>query len=249
MKPCAGVVDLAVLEPQLDQLREVPLRGDAPAVALEERLAALGGDFVEAVGDRLGGVVLPQLRPGVAALAASAPRRSAAARRSVTGSTVHEVKSTPRPTTASRAAGTCSSTAGIALLEHGDPVVRVLQRPVGRQLLAGAGQLAVDHAVRVADLADREPRRRSSRSSSSARPDSVPKSTPIAYAPRGHREAVGPARRARASAAIASSRARRYSSTTICVSSSTEVSAVGLSSAIVPSWIRFTRSQVASTCT
>ena len=63
------VVDLAVLEPQLDQLREVPLRGDPAAVARQELLAALERDLVEPVGDRLGGVVLPQLRPGVRPLA------------------------------------------------------------------------------------------------------------------------------------------------------------------------------------
>jgi hypothetical protein len=44
-------------------------------------------------------------------------------------------------------------------------------------------------------------------------------------------------------------RARRYSSTTIAVSSSTEVSAVGLSSEITPSTIMLTRSQLSSTCT
>ena len=44
-------------------------------------------------------------------------------------------------------------------------------------------------------------------------------------------------------------RARRYSSTTISLSSSTEVSAVGLSNVISPSWIRFTRSQDSSTWT
>src|SRR5262249_26749471 len=47
----------------------------------------------------------------------------------------------------------------------------------------------------------------------------------------------------------ACSLARRYSFTTISVSSSTEVSAVGLSSAIAPSWIMLTRSQASSTWT
>ena len=48
---------------------------------------------------------------------------------------------------------------------------------------------------------------------------------------------------------LAAIRARRYSLTTSSVSSSTDVSVVDLSSAITPSWIRFTRSQLASTCT
>ena len=47
----------------------------------------------------------------------------------------------------------------------------------------------------------------------------------------------------------ARARARRYSSTTISLSSSTVVSPVGLSNVISPSWIRFTRSQDSSTCT
>ena len=45
------------------------------------------------------------------------------------------------------------------------------------------------------------------------------------------------------------SRARRYSLTTMSVSSSTEVSAVGLSSAITPSWIMLTRSHASRTWT
>jgi len=49
--------------------------------------------------------------------------------------------------------------------------------------------------------------------------------------------------------ALAASRARRYSFTTISVSSSTDVSPVGLSSVITPSWIRLTRSQLVSTWT
>jgi hypothetical protein len=47
----------------------------------------------------------------------------------------------------------------------------------------------------------------------------------------------------------AAARARRYSSTTISLSSSTDVPAVGLSNVISPSWMRFTRSQDSSTWT
>ena len=136
-EPVAGVVDLAILEPQLDQLREVPLRGDAPAVALEERLAALGGDLVEPVGDRLRGVVLPQLRPGVAARAPALLRRQ---RLPVAGHRQHgaggEVDAEPDDRLARR--GHLLEHRRDRLLEHRDPVVGVLQRPVGRQLLAAA---------------------------------------------------------------------------------------------------------------
>ena len=78
-----------------------------------------------------------------------------------------------------------------------------------------------------------------------ARPDSVPKSMPMTHSSRSTAQlpgALGPA-------PSAAARARRYSSTTMSVSSSTDVSAVGLSSAMTPSWIRLTRSQLASTWT
>ena len=84
MKRRGGVVDLAVLLVDLQQLREVPLGGDAPAVACEERLAALLRELGQAVGVGLRGVVLPQLRPGVrtpAPLLLDAQRRAVGARR------------------------------------------------------------------------------------------------------------------------------------------------------------------------
>ncbi len=245
-EPVAGVVDLAVLEPQLDQLREVPLGGDAPAVAREEGLRAFRGNLVEAVGDRLGGVVLPQLRPRVAPAAPAllGHQRGAVAGHGQDGAggevdtEADDVLARGRHLLEHRRD---------RLLEHRHPVVRVLERPVGRQLLGGPGQLAVDHPVRIADLADRGLRSAGEvEQQRAARLRAEVDADRVSAAP--HRDGVGGAPRA-ASAAIASSRARRYSSTTICVSSSTEVSAVGLSSPILPSWIRLTRSQVASTCT
>ncbi len=44
-----------------------------------------------------------------------------------------------------------------------------------------------------------------------------------------------------------SASARRYSLTTISLSSASEVSALGLSNVISPCWIRLTRSQISST--
>ena len=60
-----GGVDLGVLLEQLQPLGELPLRGDAPAVAGQPRLAALRGQRVDPVGVPLRGVVLPQLDEGM----------------------------------------------------------------------------------------------------------------------------------------------------------------------------------------
>ena len=82
LDPALGaVVDLGILVEHLQRLRELPLGRDPPAVARQPRLAALGGDRVDAVGLRLGGVVLPQLRVRVRAvgeLAEPAQRRAVA---------------------------------------------------------------------------------------------------------------------------------------------------------------------------
>ena len=58
-KSGGGIVDSAVLQPDLYQLGEVPLRGNAPAITGQERLLALNRNFVEACGYWLCGVVLP----------------------------------------------------------------------------------------------------------------------------------------------------------------------------------------------
>ena len=58
-------VDLGVAVEQLETLGVLPLRRDQPAVAGQPRLAAPGGELVDAVGLGLGGVVLPQLDVGV----------------------------------------------------------------------------------------------------------------------------------------------------------------------------------------
>src|SRR5699024_8286598 len=62
-----ALVDLGVLFEELKALGELPLAGDLAAVAGQPALAAFGGEGVDAVGLRLGGVVLPQFGPGVGA--------------------------------------------------------------------------------------------------------------------------------------------------------------------------------------
>ena len=63
-----AVVDLGILLEQLQALRELPLARDQAAVARQPALAALGRERVDAVGLRLGGVVLPELHVGVRAV-------------------------------------------------------------------------------------------------------------------------------------------------------------------------------------
>ena len=60
-----GLVDARRVLQRLEHLREKPFQPDRAAVAAgQEILAALPGDRVDAVGLRLGAVVLPELRPG-----------------------------------------------------------------------------------------------------------------------------------------------------------------------------------------
>src|SRR5436309_15616319 len=64
-EPARRVVDLAVLEPQLDQLWEIPLGGDPTPVAPDEALLPLQANIGQAVGYGLRRVVLPELGPGM----------------------------------------------------------------------------------------------------------------------------------------------------------------------------------------
>jgi len=69
LDPAAGrLVDLAILLEYLKGFRELPLGGDAAAVAREPRLAARRRHRRDALGLRLGRVVLPELRVGVGAI-------------------------------------------------------------------------------------------------------------------------------------------------------------------------------------
>ncbi len=157
------LIQLAVLEPQLDQLWEIPLRGDAPAVAPDELLVALERDLREAVGHGLGRVVLPQLGPGVLA---RPPAFQRAERNTVSSDGEHraggEVDADPGDLRGGDAE--LRQHASDALLQCQGPVVRVLERPVGWQPLAAFGQGLVDHPVRVRRArSPRVPRRRADR--------------------------------------------------------------------------------------
>ena len=107
-----GRVDLRVLLQQLQRLGELPLAGDAAAVAGQPGLTARLRQLVDPVGLRLGCVVLPELEVGVRAVAEPPSSHSGVPSASV-GSTVHAVKSVPIPMTsagstplAARASGT-----------------------------------------------------------------------------------------------------------------------------------------------
>ena len=80
-QPVGAVVDLGRLVEDLERLREEPLRRDLAAVAGEPRLAALCRDGVDPIGLRLGGVVLPELDPGVRLVAQLRRAGTAACRR------------------------------------------------------------------------------------------------------------------------------------------------------------------------
>ena len=111
-------------------------------------------------------------------------------------------------------AGRARRAAGTAVAQHLDVVVGVLQRPLRRERAPEAGSVALDHAVRVLVHGRAELRAVARR----ARPRRAPTACRSRRRPRtrtGHGSAPGRS---------AARRARRYSSTTISVSSSTEVS-------------------------
>ena len=147
-QPIGGLVDLRRLVQDLQRLGEEPLRRDLAAVAIEPRFAHLARGGVDLVRFGLRGVMLPQLDPRVGIVS---PFRQEAERRAVRLDRQH------------RAGGEVDAQADhvvgrdAALLEHRrhgvmeyfQVVVRVLQRPIGRQPQAGTGQPLVDHAVGI----------------------------------------------------------------------------------------------------
>ena len=180
-QPVGGRVDLRRLVEDLERLREEPLRRDLPAVPVQPRLARRARDRVDPVGLGLGGVVLPELHPGVRVRPEG---RQLAQRRAVGRRRQHragrEVDPDPDDVGGVDAGGREHRRDG--RLEDAQVVVGVLEGPVGRQddPLVGGRQVLVDDAVAVRLDGGRE-LRPSATSTSTARPDSVPKSTPIAY--------------------------------------------------------------------
>ncbi len=79
-----STVDVGGLVEDLQRLGEEPFRGDLTAVALEPGLAAQAGHLVDAVSLGMGGVMLPELDPGVgvgAPLGEETERRAVTCRR------------------------------------------------------------------------------------------------------------------------------------------------------------------------
>ena len=74
-------VELGVLLEQLEPLRELPLARDQAAVAADPGLPPRVRELVDAVGLRLGGVVLPELDVGVRPLGVVRAARTAGSRR------------------------------------------------------------------------------------------------------------------------------------------------------------------------
>lgn len=144
----AGRVDAGVLLQHLEGLRELPLGGDPASVAADPRFAALVGEGVDAVGLVLGGMVLPQLGPGVrpvGPLGQQGERRAVGAGRQdgaggEVGADADDVGGVhARVGERGRDGGT----------QHVAPVLGVLQRPVGGQRCAGGRQTVLDDGVPV----------------------------------------------------------------------------------------------------
>lgn len=138
-------VHLGGLLQQLKTLGELPLGGDLAAVARQPALAPARGQLVDPVGVRLGGVVLPQLGPGVrlagrlvAQRRAVGPGRHDGAGGEVGADADHLLRPHARG----------GDSLGDGGPQHVDPVLGRLQRPVGAEPLAGGERLLHD-AVRV----------------------------------------------------------------------------------------------------
>ena len=144
-----GVVDDRSVLERFEHFGEEPFEADGAAVAFEQRLVALAGDGVDAVGLGDRAVVLPQLGPGERPLGVF---RHEAERRAVGERREH------------RAAGEVDADAddfvgrdagGLECFAHClggavEPIVRMLQRVVRRQFFLGGGREGIDDlAVRI----------------------------------------------------------------------------------------------------
>jgi hypothetical protein len=133
-----AVVGVRVLVEDLERLRELPLGRDAPAVARQPGLAHLGGERVYAVSLATGRVVLPELGVRVRAareVRVPAQRRAVGEHRHRRGS--REVRGDPDH------GGGIDARGGDGLRHRGgerlDVVLRILERPLRRELLARDG--------------------------------------------------------------------------------------------------------------
>ena len=146
--PVGAGVDTGILVQQLERLGELPFRRDLAAVPGYPRFAAVMRQRVDPVRLLLGGVMLPELGIGVRAagqLGQPAQRHPAAqyrhdrARGEVGADADDQVRVDPGLADGGRDGAP----------QHVAVVLRVLQRPVRRQLLAGGGERFVHDGVAV----------------------------------------------------------------------------------------------------
>ncbi len=143
-------VDLGRLVEDLERLREEPLRRDLAAVPVQPGLTHRSCDLVDPVRIGLGGVVLPELDPG---MRVRTERGQLAECRAVGGGRQHraggEVDADPDDVGGIHARGPHDLRDG--RLEDAQVVVGVLERPVGRQddRLVRSGEVLVDDAVAI----------------------------------------------------------------------------------------------------
>ena len=149
-QPLRAVVELGRLVQDLQRFREEPLGGDLAAVAGEPPLPALRRDGVDAIGFRLGGVVLPELHPRVRL----APQLlEQAQRRALGGRWQHRARGEvdPDPDHLIRVDAGLGKNPRNGVLERPQIVLGVLQRPVRFQpnVIVRLRQPFVDDAVGV----------------------------------------------------------------------------------------------------
>ncbi|GAA1278842.1 hypothetical protein GCM10009677_36520 [Sphaerisporangium rubeum] len=147
LDPAVGqAVDLRVLLQHLQALGELPFGGDLAAVPGQPRLAALGGERVDAVGVRLRGVVLPQFGPRVRPVGVDL-----AERRAVRGGRQHGAGGEVRADADHLGRRDAGDREGLRhrVAQDVAPVLGGLQGPVGPEPHIGAGQPVLDHPVCV----------------------------------------------------------------------------------------------------
>ena len=115
MQPVGGGIDVGRFVEDLRGLGEEPLRGDLAAVAVQPGLAGRPGGVVDAVGLGLGGVVLPELDPGMRLGAQRSGTRHSGVPSAVVGSMVQAVKSMPDADDIGRVDAAVAEPAGTAV--------------------------------------------------------------------------------------------------------------------------------------
>ena len=149
-EPLGTSVDVRRLVEDLERLGEEPLGADLPAIAIQPGLAARARDVIDPIRFGLGGVVLPELDPGVRL---GAQIREEAQRGAVGGRREHrargEVDADADDVVRSHAGR--SEDVGDRRLEDPQVVLGILERPLGRKhdVAVLDRQPMVDHAVRI----------------------------------------------------------------------------------------------------